>query len=103
MGRKYDSKADVFALACVMAELWNLRPLFPGANEIEQLHLIFSVLGSPSMNFLMKHCNKNLNHFSFKDYQKQDLKLVLLDLDLAAVELLEKMLMIDPEERINIS
>eukprot|EP00826_Nyctotherus_ovalis_P056228 TRINITY_DN7549_c0_g3_i1.p1 TRINITY_DN7549_c0_g3~~TRINITY_DN7549_c0_g3_i1.p1 ORF type:complete len:240 (-),score=74.42 TRINITY_DN7549_c0_g3_i1:15-734(-) len=41
----YNSPVDVFALGAIMAELYLLRPLFPGANERDQLLKICGVLG----------------------------------------------------------
>lgn len=31
----YNSPVDIFATACIMAELYMLRPLFPGNSEID--------------------------------------------------------------------
>ena len=31
----YGPPSDIFAVGCVMAELFLMRPLFPGANEID--------------------------------------------------------------------
>jgi len=31
----YNSPVDIFALGCIMAELYLLRPLFPGNSEID--------------------------------------------------------------------
>lgn len=31
----YNSPIDIFALGCVMAELYILKPLFPGSSEID--------------------------------------------------------------------
>jgi hypothetical protein len=39
---------DMWALGTIMAELVNLRPLFPGQSEIDQVALICDVLGNPS-------------------------------------------------------
>jgi serine/threonine protein kinase len=44
----YNSPIDIFACALIMAELYMLRPLFPGNSEIDQLYKICAVLGSPS-------------------------------------------------------
>lgn len=44
----YGTRVDVFALGCVMAEMCNLKPLFPGVNEIDQVSRIFACLGFPS-------------------------------------------------------
>ncbi|VDN14806.1 unnamed protein product [Dibothriocephalus latus] len=45
---KYNSPIDLFAVGCIMAELYTLRPLFPGDSEIDMLYKICSVLGTPS-------------------------------------------------------
>jgi serine/threonine protein kinase len=37
----YNFLSDIFAVGCIMAELYIQRPLFPGANELDQLDRIF--------------------------------------------------------------
>ena len=44
----YSSPIDVWAVGCIMAELYTLQPLFPGRSEVDQLFRICSVLGTPS-------------------------------------------------------
>lgn len=46
----YNSPVDVFAFGCIMAELYNLAPLFPGNNDADQLSRIVKVLGTPDAN-----------------------------------------------------
>ncbi|RWS22255.1 serine/threonine-protein kinase ICK-like protein, partial [Leptotrombidium deliense] len=43
----YSSPIDVWAVGCIMAELYTLQPLFPGRSEIDQIFRICSVLGTP--------------------------------------------------------
>jgi len=43
----YSTPVDIFALGCVMAEMLTLKPLFPGHNEIDQIHHIVQTLGCP--------------------------------------------------------
>ena len=38
---QYGFNSDVFAVGCVMAELYLLKPLFPGQSELDQLDKIF--------------------------------------------------------------
>ncbi|CAF1049641.1 unnamed protein product [Didymodactylos carnosus] len=52
----YSSKADLFSVGCIMAELVLLRPLFTGGNFIEQLRKILEVLGTPSNEELAELC-----------------------------------------------
>eukprot|EP00747_Dinoflagellata_sp_TGD_P167651 gnl/TRDRNA2_/TRDRNA2_192400_c0_seq1.p1 gnl/TRDRNA2_/TRDRNA2_192400_c0~~gnl/TRDRNA2_/TRDRNA2_192400_c0_seq1.p1 ORF type:complete len:467 (+),score=89.34 gnl/TRDRNA2_/TRDRNA2_192400_c0_seq1:101-1501(+) len=44
----YNSPLDIWACGGIMAELYTLRPLFPGSSESDQLYKICSVLGTPS-------------------------------------------------------
>ncbi|KAK2654356.1 hypothetical protein Ddye_014212 [Dipteronia dyeriana] len=45
--RNYSTPADVWSVGCIFAEMVNQKPLFPGLTEIDQLHKIFSVMGTP--------------------------------------------------------
>jgi len=48
LSRDYSNPVDMWALGTIMAELVNLRPMFPGSGQIEQIHLICGILGDPS-------------------------------------------------------
>ncbi|KAJ3032330.1 hypothetical protein HDV00_007686 [Rhizophlyctis rosea] len=43
----YSSPIDIWAVGCILAELFTLRPLFPGASEMDQIFKIVSLLGTP--------------------------------------------------------
>lgn len=43
----YNSPIDIWAVGCIMAEMYTLRPLFPGSSEIDQIFKLCSVLGTP--------------------------------------------------------
>ena len=44
----YNQSVDIFALACIMAEMYLGRPIFPGSTETDQLTRIVTVLGTPT-------------------------------------------------------
>uniref|UniRef100_A0A7E4VT69 Protein kinase domain-containing protein n=1 Tax=Panagrellus redivivus TaxID=6233 RepID=A0A7E4VT69_PANRE len=44
----YDPKVDIWACGCVLAEYINGSPLFMGYNDIDQLAIVLSVLGTPA-------------------------------------------------------
>ncbi|KAG2366535.1 kinase-like domain-containing protein [Suillus spraguei] len=48
LSRDYSNPVDMWALGTIMAELVNLRPLFPGSGQIDQIHRICEVLGDPA-------------------------------------------------------
>lgn len=43
----YSSHIDQWAVGCIMAELYTLRPLFPGSSEVDTIFKICQVLGTP--------------------------------------------------------
>jgi serine/threonine protein kinase len=43
----YGPTADIFAVGCVMAELFNSAPIFPGGSELDQIDTILKILGTP--------------------------------------------------------
>ncbi|KAH9835535.1 kinase-like protein [Rhodofomes roseus] len=49
--RDYSNPVDMWALGTIMAELVNLRPLFPGQGEIDQVARICELLGDPVDNY----------------------------------------------------
>ncbi|KAF7320347.1 hypothetical protein MKEN_00819500 [Mycena kentingensis (nom. inval.)] len=48
MSNDYSTPVDMWALGTIMAELINLRPLFPGVDTMDQLARICDILGDPS-------------------------------------------------------
>lgn len=48
LGAPYTNAIDIWSFGCVLAELFSGRPLIPGSNEIEQISLMFELLGAPS-------------------------------------------------------
>ena len=50
----YNFKMDLWGAGCVLYEVITKAPLFPGSNELDQLHRIHGVLGTPSQKLLKK-------------------------------------------------
>ena len=48
--KKYNFSIDVWAVGCIMFELYNLNPCFPGNDEFDQLNKICNILGTPNFN-----------------------------------------------------
>jgi len=45
---------DYWGIGCVFFEILSLFPLFPGNNELDQVHKIHNILGTPSQELLDK-------------------------------------------------
>eukprot|EP00816_Leptocylindrus_hargravesii_P002479 CAMPEP_0196805396 /NCGR_PEP_ID=MMETSP1362-20130617/5158_1 /TAXON_ID=163516 /ORGANISM="Leptocylindrus danicus, Strain CCMP1856" /LENGTH=661 /DNA_ID=CAMNT_0042178287 /DNA_START=119 /DNA_END=2101 /DNA_ORIENTATION=+ len=47
---EYGTAVDMWSAGCILAELILGRPILPGKSEMEQLKLIFELIGSPETN-----------------------------------------------------
>ena len=47
MGAGYGLAIDMWSFACILVELYNGLPLFPGENEHEQMACFIECLGMP--------------------------------------------------------
>ena len=52
----------MWACGCIMAEIYTLRPLFPGNSEIDEIYKVCSVLGTPS-KVMQKDADKVATEF----------------------------------------
>ncbi|CAA6662072.1 unnamed protein product [Spirodela intermedia] len=50
----YGVGVDLWSAGCILAELLAGKPIMPGRNEVEQLHRIFKLCGSPSEEYWKK-------------------------------------------------
>ena len=48
--RRYDAQVDTWAVGCIAAEFYQPKkyPVFQGRNHIDQLQLIFDLMGTPT-------------------------------------------------------
>ena len=49
--RDYSNPVDMWALGTILAELINLKPLFPGQSEVDQVLQICDILGDPERDY----------------------------------------------------
>jgi renal tumor antigen len=50
----YNFKMDIWGVGCVFFEVMSLYPLFPGENELDQIHKVHNIIGTPAPDVLMK-------------------------------------------------
>ena len=97
----YNYKMDIWGLGCVFYEILTLEPLFPGDDEIDQVNKINNILGSPSDELFEKFVKNSAhrNEFNF-EYQKGiGIQRYLTHVSADIVDLIEKMLIYDPDLR----
>ncbi|XP_074567471.1 putative serine/threonine-protein kinase At1g54610 isoform X1 [Curcuma longa] len=95
-GTHYGVGVDLWSVGCILAELFTGKPILPGRTEVEQLHKIFKLCGSPSEDYFKKLCLQKST--SFRSY-KRSIKEAFLDLPPSAVSLIDELLSLDPVER----
>lgn len=98
----YGPEMDIFGLGCVMFELIALFPLFPGKDELDQIHRIHSVLGTPSRELLARIRNGTKNNPIKGDFPPQKgtgIAKLIPHASAHAVDLMMKMLEYDPRKR----
>ncbi|CAG9313088.1 unnamed protein product [Blepharisma stoltei] len=98
--RRYNYQVDLFAVGCIMAELYLMRPLFPGANEADQLNRICSVLGTPT-DWGEGQRLAVLMNYSFPQYVKIPLQNIIPNASPDAINFIESLLLWDSSLRSN--
>ena len=57
LGMSYGTNIDMWSFGCVLAELYNGSPIFPGESELAQISLFTEFLGPPPAKIIKVHCN----------------------------------------------
>lgn len=98
----YGKSIDVWSLGCVLAEMITLKPIFKGNNEIEQLELISNTCGTISKETMP--LVENYGYFSKYNLPvaTNSLKNKFKGVSEDVIDLIEKMLELDPAKRISI-
>lgn len=99
----YNEKMDIWGFGCVLFELITKKPLFPGKDELDQIHRINNVLGTPKQE-LLERFKSQATHMEINFPAKKGTG---LDKFLPAgctqdlKDILAKLLTYDPSERIS--
>ncbi|XXG80946.1 hypothetical protein AAC387_Pa09g1698 [Persea americana] len=96
----YSTPIDVWSVGCIFAEMVNQNPLFPGESEIDELFMIFRVMGTPNEETWPGVSSLRDFKLSFPKWPPKDLAAVVPDLEPAGIDLLSKMLCLEPSRRI---
>ncbi|CAA0828394.1 Protein kinase superfamily protein [Striga hermonthica] len=95
----YGESVDLWSVGCVFAELFIGRPLLKGRTEVEQLHKIFKLCGSPPDDY-WKKCRLPLATM-FKPQQPYEstLRERCKEFPKSAIGLIETFLSVEPYKR----
>ncbi|KAK3798952.1 hypothetical protein RRG08_016029 [Elysia crispata] len=95
---KYATAVDTWSCGCIFAELFIRRPLFKGNSEGDQLKKIFDVIGLPDLSEWPESAVLLWN--SFRNVRPPPIDHFVPELDNQARDLLEKLLVFNPDQRI---
>lgn len=99
---KYGPAVDMWSVGCIFAELLNGKPIFPGKDEPEQLNKIFDICGTPNEE-IWPGVSKIPWYNNLKPTRlvKTRLREHFRHFDRHALDLLDRMLTLDPSQRIS--
>ncbi|CAL8070409.1 unnamed protein product [Orchesella dallaii] len=96
----YSSPIDIWAVGCIMAELFTFRPLFPGTSEIDEVFKICSILGTPDKGeWAEGHQLAKQMNFKFPQFDATPLHKIVPNASKDAIFLIEDMLRWNPKHR----
>ncbi|KAI4346632.1 hypothetical protein L6164_007513 [Bauhinia variegata] len=95
----YDVSVDLWSVGCVFAELFLGKPLLKGRTEVEQLHKIFKLCGSPPDEFWKKSKLPHVSMFKPQTHYTSCLRERCKEFPDTAVNLIETLLAIDSSKR----
>jgi len=100
---QYSIGVDCWAIGCIFAQMINGKPLFHGSSDVEQLILIFRVLGTPDEYTWPDLKRYEGFSFEFPKFHPMGLesKIKMDRIDKNGLDLLKKFLELDPMKRIS--
>ncbi|KAL8140872.1 hypothetical protein V2J09_006893 [Rumex salicifolius] len=96
----YGASVDLWSAGCILAELLTGKPILPGRTEVEQLHKIFKLCGSPTEEYWKKHKLPNATLFKPQQPYKRCVTDTFKDFPSSSLPLVESLLSIDPDDRV---
>ncbi|XP_071736842.1 probable serine/threonine-protein kinase At1g54610 [Rutidosis leptorrhynchoides] len=95
----YGVAVDLWSAGCILAELFAGKPIMPGRTEVEQLHKIFKLCGSPSEEYWRKSRLPHATIFKPQQPYKRCLADTYNVFPPSALALLDSLLAVEPDNR----
>ncbi|PRP77656.1 cell cycle related kinase isoform 1 [Planoprotostelium fungivorum] len=99
---RYGFSTDIWSVGCIFGEMFLSTPLFRGESDIDQLHRIIQVLGTPTEdNWPGVSDLPDYHKINFQHTERVPWAKLLPDVPERAVSLLSQLLALDPAKRIS--
>ncbi|XP_066250527.1 serine/threonine-protein kinase MAK isoform X2 [Euwallacea similis] len=96
----YTSPIDLWAVGCIVAEIYTYRPLFPGTTETDQLYKICAIMGTPDKKKWPEGYQlSGAVGFKFPYFSKTPLSEVVPQASPVAVNLMDQLMEWNPAHR----
>lgn len=96
----YNSPIDQWACGGILAELFTLRPLFPGSSEADEIYKICAIMGSPTIRTWPEGVKLAAQmQFRFPQFIPTPLSQIIPNASPEGIELLQDLLLYDPQQR----
>ncbi|XP_010414910.1 PREDICTED: probable serine/threonine-protein kinase At1g54610 isoform X2 [Camelina sativa] len=95
----YGVGIDLWSAGCILAELLAGRPIMPGRTEVEQLHKIYKLCGSPSEDYWKKGKFTHGAIYKPREPYKRSIRETFKDFPPSSLPLIDALLSIEPEDR----
>lgn len=102
---EYTRAIDIWSVGCIFAELLGRKPLFPGRDYVHQVRLILDIIGTPKTDEEIVHITSEKARRYVKSLPPKDpvpFSTIYPNANPAAIDLLEKMLVFNPANRITV-
>ncbi|PIA47138.1 hypothetical protein AQUCO_01400085v1 [Aquilegia coerulea] len=96
---EYGVGVDLWSAGCILAELFAGKPIMPGRTEVEQMHKIFKLCGSPSEDYWKKSRLPHATIFKPQHPYQRCLAETFKDFPSSALALMDVLLAIEPASR----
>ena len=102
--KKYTAAMDMWSVGCIFGELLLRKPILPGTDANHQIDLIFNLIGTPSDEDILSIPNPKAREKVLKLTKRspKPIEMLFRDANPQAVDLLQKLLIFNPEKRFTV-
>lgn len=100
----YGKEVDYWAIGCIMGELCDTNPMFPGDDELSQLDMVQKMLGNLPQKMLDQfNANPRFSGFKIETVRKPEMleRRYYGKLSRSAISFMKELLKLDPAERLS--